>query len=509
MALAMVHGRGLSIGDLHPGNVIVRPDNTIALIDYELAGEGTSWSGRGLVTAGYAAPGVTAGADADWFALERMRLTMLLPLTSLVVHDASKVATLVDAATAELPVAQSTGGRLRRVAGHGCSPVAVDHAGSMFAAGETGWPAAEAAIVAAIQGSATPNRRDRLFPGDPALFATGGTDVACGAAGVLYALHRTGNPVVGEHIDWLATQALRVPDPVGGLYGGLHGTAVVLDLLGRRAQALDVLARVRGHDSCGGKAGIHSGLAGVALSLLHFASRTGDADMLGGAQILASRLADAFDGSGDHPDVRLPDRPGLMWGATGVAALFIRMFEHTGEPWYLDRAYACLCRDLAHCAPRSPGTLYVREGPRNLPHLDTGSLGLAVVASRYLRHRYTPDLAAAVAAASRACDAAVVFQSGIQQGRAGLILGLANISDAAQADTIHRHIRRLGWHALNHRDGIAFPGAQLLRLSMDLFTGSAGILLAVHAAIRGDGSFLPTLDAAEHSDPVPEGGETP
>jgi hypothetical protein len=40
-------------------------------------------------------------------------------------------------------------------------------------------------------------------------------------------------------------------------------------------------------------------------------------------------------------------------------------------------------------------------------------------------------------------------------------------------------IRRLGWHAIRYEGGIAFPGDQLLRLSMDLGTGTAGIMLSL------------------------------
>ena len=40
-AIAAVHARGIRFGDLHPGNVIVRPDGEVALVDFELATEAT------------------------------------------------------------------------------------------------------------------------------------------------------------------------------------------------------------------------------------------------------------------------------------------------------------------------------------------------------------------------------------------------------------------------------------------------------------------------------------
>ena len=54
-------------------------------------------------------------------------------------------------------------------------------------------------------------------------------------------------------------------------------------------------------------------------------------------------------------------------------------------------------------------------------------------------------------------------------------------------------IRRLDWHVISYADGLAFPGDQLLRLSMDLATGTAGVMLGFHAASSRDGAHLPFL----------------
>ena len=61
-------------------------------------------------------------------------------------------------------------------------------------------------------------------------------------------------------------------------------------------------------------------------------------------------------------------------------------------------------------------------------------------------------------------------------------------------DTLREHVRRLAWHARTHHGHLAFPGTQLLRLSSDLATGSAGILLALHSAFENTGAVLPYLE---------------
>lgn len=492
-ALAAVHARGLSFGDLHPSNIIVRPDNSVVFVDFEFAAETAEHRRPVMAAQGFVPPAPLAGVDADLYALECVRLMTLLPATSLLERDRAKLPTLIRAASAELPVPPPAADRMRRVLGRAYVPP--DRADALFADLPSGWAALRDALVGTINASATPERTDRLFPGDPAQFGTGGIDLASGAAGVLYALHRTGGSVRPTHVDWLADRALALPDPRPGLYTGLHGVAGVLDLLGRPEAARAVLGRVRGYDRLVA-ADLRSGLAGVALGLLRLARRTGDPDLLTQAVELGGRLDEAL---GRHGTIRLPDGPGLMGGLTGLAALFLALYDDTGDPAWLDGAETCLRRDLTRCKARSAGTLYVLDGSRHLPYLDSGSLGIAVVLSRYLRHRPDPELAAAAAAARRAADAPFVIQSGLALGRAGLVLGLAEIGHPDDTATIRGQVRRLGWHAVNHRGGVAFPGAHLLRLSMDLLTGSAGVLLAVHAAVGRDGTFLPFLDRPDES----------
>ncbi|MDQ4112929.1 MAG: hypothetical protein M3306_17830, partial [Actinomycetota bacterium] len=47
--------------------------------------------------------------------------------------------------------------------------------------------------------------------------------------------------------------------------------------------------------------------------------------------------------------------------------------------------------------------------------------------------------------------------------------------------------------ALPYGGGLAFPGNQLLRLSMDLGSGTAGVLLALGAAFHDEPVHLPFL----------------
>jgi len=64
-------------------------------------------------------------------------------------------------------------------------------------------------------------------------------------------------------------------------------------------------------------------------------------------------------------------------------------------------------------------------------------------------------------------------------------------SGVAADPRIAAHARRMAWHAVGYQGGVAFPGDSLFRLSMDLATGTAGVLLAMAAALAPQGGTLP------------------
>jgi hypothetical protein len=66
---------------------------------------------------------------------------------------------------------------------------------------------------------------------------------------------------------------------------------------------------------------------------------------------------------------------------------------------------------------------------------------------------------------------------------------------------VTKQIRNLAWHALPYGGGTAFPGTALLRLSMDLATGTAGVLLAVGAALHDGPVHLPLLAPVRRTTP--------
>jgi hypothetical protein len=502
-ALAAVHSRGVRHVDLHPANVIVRPDGSVVLLDFEIATDLADEAAPGLAAPGFGAPAGLSGRDADDYVLNGLRQWVLLPISPLTDRDPAKLASLTEVVTEHFPVPAAFGPRMVRKFAAGRGPLGEDAAAALFR--EPDWPRIRDSLAAGIAASATPERADRLYPGDPQQHSGGGVTVGNGAAGVLWALHQVGAEVPPEHLDWLAAAARRVPDPRPGLLDGLHGTAVTLDLLGRPDEAMDVLDRARKlHDGLT-QPGLAAGLAGVCLSLLHAAGRTGAEDLRAEALALGDRLAAEL---ADPGSAMLPPagRVGLQHGLTGVALCFLRLHEATGEPRYLDLARTALTREVARGRVLDDGSFQLLDTHRYHAYLGTGSIGLALVLERYLRHRAEPGFPDVVDRARRACRAPFVRHPFLFMGRAGTIAALALLGREDDRPVLDGHVRRLGWHALTYRGHLAFPGNQLLRLSMDLSTGSAGVLAALGVAFDRNASISPLLDLrVDRAAPHPEG----
>ncbi|GAA3800557.1 class III lanthionine synthetase LanKC [Streptomyces coacervatus] len=482
-----MHERGIVFGDLHPSNVLVRDNGGIAFIDYEASSNTADDAGQPIGAPGFRAPSGYRGTAVDRYALGCLRLALFVPLTVLVPWSPRKVDQFIEVARGHFPLPDDFADRVRADLGPcadaevpgGCPP-------------ERSWapdtrpdelPGMGRSIADGILACATPDREDRLYPGDIQQFRTpdGGLTFAYGAAGVLWALAEAGTPAPARHTDWLLRAARRMTEPRPGLYDGLAGVAYALDRLDRTDEALELLGRVDDAALDAADATLYRGLPGIGLTLAHLATRTGDRALLDAAAGIADRLVDAA--RGPAPSGR--PRPGLLHGHTGAALFLLRLYEETGDAKLLHHAVEALRQDMADIG--HPARPCGDEAPWRSPLLAAGSAGLGMVLHDALVHRPDPELAAARDAIRDVTKPRFVQHAGLFHGRAGLVLALAHMRDGdPEADAaLRRHSAAFAWHSHLLDGRPAFFGDHALRLSTDLATGAAGVLLAGCAAADG------------------------
>jgi hypothetical protein len=510
--VAAVHARGVVHGDLHPGNVLVDDDDHVALVDFEASVATGTTARPSLAVPGFRPPADRTGPDIDRYALAALKLTLFLPLAVVLELAPDKLIDYLTFINTRFPLpahyAAGIRGQLTTRTTLVRTPAAVPH------------PAAAdfpALLSTAIRASATPHRADRLYPGDIEQFTSGGTSFGYGAAGVLYAVHVTTGTRVPDHEEWLLRADRREPAQRPGLLDGACGIAFALEHLGHHDDATRNLDRAVALTAATTDHSYGSGLAGAALTLLDFGRRRGDPRLTDRAVVIARDLAARLP---HLPSPGPAGRAGLFWGWAGPALLFIRLFELTAENRWLGCADQALGRDLAECVEiPGHGKFQVRDRSRSLPYLDVGSAGVAIVLDQLAGHDPDAVSAAQLDPLILACCGEFVVQPGLRLGRAGLLLTLAALRrrraiddparrspPAAGADrddspvatpalldaAIARHLDGLRLHAVRYGRGVAFPGNQGLRLSMDVATGTAGVALAV-ASVTDPRAGLPLV----------------
>lgn len=492
--VARVHDSGWVHGDLHPRNVIVTRDDDVMLLDFEMAHPAHQDRGVIIGAPGFVPPDGRTGVAADRYALACIRLFLFVPLTTLLPLDSRKLDELLSAACEHYALDDAWADAIRRdlalpsPAPMSAPAAAADSAIRRWDTTDQGVHALQVRIGRAIAASADYGRADRAWPGDPVQFAERGLGLAHGAAGVIHALDAAAldvDPGALEWFDGATAHALDDDTAPLGLYDGLAGAAWMHRRLGNDDLAdriLERLRRLRRLDGVRVGADLYGGFAGIGLYLLSESS--GDPRLVGAAADLASRAA-LRAGQPSRPDA--DDAPaGLMHGPSGTALLAIRLYQATGDAGFLELARSAIELDLSRCVPVPDGSVQVGDGQRVVPYLASGSAGIGLALAQLLPHLDDPEpYLPALIGIERAASTAFTIEPGLFDGRAGLIHLLILLSRSGLPLTsetersLARHVDGLRVHALRYRDGIAFPGKRLLRVSSDLATGSAGVLTAL------------------------------
>ncbi|GGN32650.1 serine/threonine protein kinase [Streptomyces kronopolitis] len=357
-------------------------------------------------------------------------------------------------------------------------------------------------LVRGILSAADPENGGTLFPTVPEGFATNTLAIRHGSAGVLYALQRSGVEVPDAILarftrDAVASRTVLPP----GLFSGTAGLSWVLADAGRLDEAAALLRLAVDHPVLRDCPDFAHGRAGVAMACLRLHAATRECRY---AEWAAELLAPSRDETpGDLATT------GLATGPAGVAMALYYLYRLTGDEPARVRGRRLLARDLGRGTYDHGGLLFPVSATdrRLMPYLWSGSAGIGMVVERYRSLGDDEELCDAAAGIRTAASCLFTRAGGLFQGLAGLG---THWSDAARrsADESARAMAqdvatRLFVHLVPTEDGTYLHGDPGVRLSCDLGSGSAGVLLFLDHLLRGTADPLFTLDAHVERRPVP------
>lgn len=472
-----VHRAGVAHRDLHPGNILIGPDDSVSLIDFELASEVSETGAPSLGCPAFVTHSGT-GAERDHHALRMLALWVLCPVIGGAVEfdQALLVRHLRD---------------IRRLFGERSKPFLADIDATRASIRRRGWDGVGG--LADLRGvdewlTARLRTHERPLPLDPRSMATELAEIgmAHGLSGVLAAAGpgRVDGGPRASMSGILRARAERARDDDPGLWDGWSGVA--LAAWRRGDDPLFRLARdraVQAAEACTSLSLAH-GLAGVA-SMLLTTSRDDAESRL--ALTWTLRVARELDGPASVSAAALEDGHG---GVAVVLSRALAVAVGSEQDELLAAIRTCRERDLDSCEWLASDVLVARRGPLALPYLARGSLGVAIARSLTAASVGEPviDGTTRSLAASAAID--LVVDAGVAAGRAGLAVGFEVLAQRAPHPEDRRRWRReaarqrrrLDRNLVRTDEGTAVLGRGGVRVAADLATGAAGVLCSADEA---------------------------
>ncbi|WP_437774746.1 class III lanthionine synthetase LanKC [Sorangium sp. So ce1097] len=518
-----IHEQGVVIQDISPRNILFDPaQGTVTFLDFEAAYLREPDAGGLIVpihTPGFGVepqagePPTVAG---DYRALSRVLGELLYPVAPFFALAPQRRAPLLAHVAREKGVPEAF---VRLILGVGEQPERADallsdaerSLGLITAAPEPPRPLRSDDDLRNIVDSIGRYLLDQIasggdpldLPTDYRRFATNRLSAAYGASGVALFLKRTRGEVPGALLDALVREASQIDNLAyaPGLYVGSAGVAWTLLELGARPEAehlMDVAAR---SPILFENADLFYGAAGWGLANLFFFTELGDEKYL-------ARAVDAFDHIKPSLKRDLDGYcyentdavyHGLAHGASGIGYFLLRLYRATGRQEHAEVARGLLDFELASGEEDEKGhLLFRRSAGENVhyPYWRIGGAGVGAVALRF--HAALGDgryLEAARKIARHLEGTYTVFPTNFA-GMSGIGHFFVDMhrrtEEARYLEEARRLADRVMLFALEKPSGLVFPGEELLRVSTDHGTGSAGTGMFLHRIAAG--GALPYLD---------------
>jgi serine/threonine protein kinase len=503
-----IHECGIIFSDMSPGNLILDPDTMeLKIIDFEGAFEvGVDKPGQ-LFTTGFAADqsfGRDPTVESDYFSIGAIIHYFLTPVNSLFAVNPKARYTFMQNVIRDIGFPESVyelaTALIDKKADKRPTP---DHVIEVLSRDEevnaphfaTDGPEADSTyesyvkrITEYILGVATLDRRDRLFPSDGMLFRTNPLSIAYGACGVAYALNKIEHKIPEEVTNWILSCNKHVQMIPSGLYIGLGGIAWSMLELGLDEESRKVIASTHDHPLLYDAWDMFYGAAGWGMANLRFFAEFQDELYLQKAEEAGKYLLEKVeeDERGSFwraEDGRIP--LGYAHGQCGVSLFLLYLYLAGGQERFLDVGIKALDFEMNNSKPSMKGEsiswMKSADEGHNIvyPYFKVGSAGVGTAMLRYYRllreQKYRDMLEKIYIDTTRKYTLFPGMFSGLS-GLGEFLLDLHSVTqESHHFDAAYRVATGISLFKIQKKQGLAFPGDLLRRISCDYGTGSAGV----------------------------------
>lgn len=292
---------------------------------------------------------------------------------------------------------------------------------------------------------------------------------------------------------------------LSGLFDGKIGTIWLIYEFGEIDRAVELFTThfIEIFENSQNK-NLYSGQAGILLVGLYFLSKGGIDNKLG--EEILIRLREYTLNYIENPetfckvgasDVQSNDPyenfGGLLYGHAGVAWLFGEAYKLTGESIYKNGLELAVDKELVAYKVDSNNSLQYSQGHRLLPYLATGSAGLLLLINRnkeILSSKYLKYLTSL----ERATDVVFCVLPGLFNGFCGLEVANNIYSDIDDNFSGQKKlIEQLYRYLCVIEEGFVIAGDNGLKITTDIASGFAGVAIGLVSIMDNKLTILPQI----------------
>ena len=498
-----LHKRGIVFGDLSPHNLLVVAEGPqLKLIDFEAACQIGVDPPTPIATDGFASHSQRAGRavhfEDDYYAIGAVLLASIFPINGILGLRPEASQDFLSALQKEMGLPERSVKLVLSLLSS--DPLQRPSPSMMLAAlhdtslcqptiseiPRPNYVPIISDIVGHIQSSATYDRRDRLFPADPKVFVTNPLSLGYGASGVAYGLSQLSGKPPQASVDWILSQPIDTGTYPPGLYLGLAGIAWSLLEMGYLEEAERVFKLTFDHPLLHAASDIFYGVAGWGMTCLRFFLTTQDQMYLDRAIVAGKKLLEMRKSAdtGTYWELLGEVRLGFADGASGISLFLLFLYLLTSDSEFLAVAQQALNFDLSFGVENKDGGLAWPYSPTDRsivsPYWRFGSAGVGAVVLRFWRLLQEPSYFSILEKIFIQTDRKYAVLPGRFVGLAGIgdfLLDMHQFTgNPLYLESAHKVADGIMLFRVQ-REGAAFPGDLLFRLSCDYGTGSAGIAL--------------------------------